>query len=102
MIALVRFIHGLITLFFLACLAYVYYAGIRNEEGLWSWLAMGALLAEGVVVALNHGDCPLGAIHRRFGDDRTFFELVMPRYVAKHAVPFMAGVALIGLVLLLT
>jgi hypothetical protein len=38
---------------------------------------------EGVVVLINNGDCPLGTIHKAVGENRTFFELLLPKKAAK-------------------
>jgi hypothetical protein len=51
------------------------------------------------VVGLNGGDCPLGAVHKRVVDDRTFFELFLPHRYAKRAVPFFTFVTLVGIAL---
>jgi hypothetical protein len=100
-IVLVRSIHTLFTLFFLTCIGTVYYAGITGRTTIWAYLAAVSLVVEGLVVGLNHGDCPLGFIHHKVGDEKTFFELLLPRQAAKRAVPVLGVVAGIGIALLL-
>lgn len=98
----VRSVHAALSLFFLSCLAYLYYAVVARKRGRTVWFAVGALLLEGAVVSLNNGDCPLGPVHRRYGDDKTFFELFVPKRIADRAVPFFAAItvlALVGLIL---
>lgn len=97
----IRALHTLLSLFFLSCLGYVYYAGIRRKRGRLLWGAAGALVLEGTVVSVNGGDCPLGPVHRRFGDEKTFFELFVPAPVARRAVPFFAAVAIAGFAMVL-
>ena len=97
----VRSVHGALSLFFLSCLAYIYYAVVTRKRSRLLWFAIGALLLEGAVVSVNNGDCPLGTVHRRYGDDKTFFELFVPRRMADRAVPFFTAVAVLGLALLL-
>ncbi len=99
-IMLVRSLHGAITAFFLSCMGVLFYAGITGEQQFAGWVAAALLAGEGVVVGLNGGDCPLGGVHRRVGDDRTFFELLMPAPLAKRAVPALGGLAALGIVLL--
>ena len=101
MILLIRSIHGLITLYFLSCIGLIYYAGITRQASVLAYLAAASLVIEGIVVILNHGDCPLGAVHHRVGDDKTFFELFLPRLMAKRAAPVIGIVAMIGIGLLL-
>jgi hypothetical protein len=99
MVLLIRLIHGAITAFFLGCLGYVYYAAISRRRSRLLAAAMVALAVEGVVVYGNGGECPLGPVHRRVGDDRTFFELFVPPQVARYAVPFLGAVAGFGMLL---
>jgi hypothetical protein len=100
-ILLVRAVHGLITLFFLSCIGTVYYAGITHQASVWAFLAAAFLVLEGSIVTFNHGNCPLGAIHHKVGDDKTFFEIFLPERLAKRAVPVLGVVAAIGIILLL-
>jgi hypothetical protein len=61
-----------------------------------------ALAAEGVLVAANGGDCPLGPLQQRVGDPVPLFELVLPPRAARIAVPVLGAVAAGGFVLLAT
>ena len=101
MVFLVRTIHGFISLFFLICIAYIYYAGVTNRKGLLAYLAIASVLVEGVIVTLNRGDCPLAGIHRRYGDNLAFFELFLPKRAAKLAIPFLGLVSAIGFILVI-
>ncbi|HEY5625207.1 MAG TPA: hypothetical protein VIT93_01830 [Dehalococcoidia bacterium] len=101
MILLVRLLHGALTAFFTACIGYVYYAALTRRSGRLLWGAIGALAVEGVVVVSNGGDCPLGAVHHRYGDERDFFELIMPRRLSRRAVPVLGVIAITGVILAL-
>lgn len=101
MVLLVRLLHGALTAFFLTCIGYVYFAALSRRSGLLLWGAIGALTLEGAVVITNNGDCPLGAVHRRYGDERDFFELLMPRRLSERAVPVLGVVAVTGVILAL-
>jgi hypothetical protein len=67
-------VHSLFALYFISCIGYVYYA------------------------ALDGGDCPMGPIQRRLGDESTFFELFLPPRLARLAVPFLGAVTGVGFV----
>jgi len=101
MIYLVRTLHGIITVFFLSCIIYIYYSGITNQKTTLAYIAVAFIFIEGLVVTLNKGICPLGPLHKMFGDQKTFFELFLPKPVAKKAVPFLGAVAFIGFLLLI-
>jgi hypothetical protein len=92
--------HGLIAAGFLAAIGYVWICAIRGRRGRLLAPALGALAAEGVLVAANRGDCPLGGLGERIGDPVPLFELALSPRAAKRAVPVLGAVALGGVALL--
>jgi hypothetical protein len=54
-----------------------------------------------VVFVLNKGDCPLIYIQRKIGDDTPFFNLLLPAKLAKQAVPTLAKLTWVGVILLI-
>src|SRR6266496_1582529 len=98
-----RVFHGILTVYFTLCLLYLYVVGITgNVDGTLFILAALSLGAEGMAVfAFNRGDCPLIHIQRKIGDDKPFFELLVPRHLAKLAIPVFAVLTVIALVLIL-
>jgi hypothetical protein len=100
MVAALRVFHGLICAIFLGCVAYVYYAAYTDTLDVWALVAAGTLLSEGVVLMLNDWRCPMGHLHRRYGDDKSFFELFFPARAARLVIPVVAVVSVIGFGLL--
>jgi len=92
--------HALIAVGFLASIAYVWWCALSGRRGPLLRAAVASLAAEGVVVAANHGDCPLGAVGERIGDPVPLFELVLPQRLARRAVPALGAVTAGGLALL--
>jgi hypothetical protein len=92
--------HGVISLVFLSCIAVVYLGAWRGRADTVTLAAVGALCVEGALVLLSGGNCPLGPLLRRLGDDTPFFELLLPPRAAKLAVPILAAVSVVGAVLL--
>ena len=100
-VTLVRLLHGAISAFFIACIGCVYYSAVTGRRNRYLFPAIAAVAGEGAVVLANGGKCPLGGAHRRYGDDRDFFELFLPYRLSRHAVPFLGAVTVIGIVLAL-
>jgi hypothetical protein len=92
--------HGLISALFLACIAVIYLGAWSGQANVLTYLALAALGIECILVLLSGGNCPLGPWLRRLGDDKPFFELFLPRRVAKAAVPTLGAIAVIGAVAL--
>ncbi|PIX72619.1 hypothetical protein COZ39_02715, partial [Candidatus Roizmanbacteria bacterium CG_4_10_14_3_um_filter_33_21] len=73
-----------------------------NTRSTLLYIALMAVYIEGFIVfILNKGDCPLFYFHKKFGDDKYFFELFFPKNIAKKVIPTVAVITLIGLGLLL-
>ena len=85
--------HAVIAVGFLFSIGYVWWCAITRRRGPLLCGAVGALIAEGVLVAANRGDCPLGPLGDRIGDEVPLFELVLPRRAAKAAIPVLGAVA---------
>jgi len=98
-----RILHGLVTIYFMLCLLYLYTVGLTgNVNGILFTLAILSLAIEGIAVfALNRGDCPLIHIQRRVGDNKPFFELFLPPKLAKQAIPIFALLTVIAVLIIL-
>lgn len=101
MIVVARSIHTLIALIMFASMAVVYYSAISETYDILLYLASGALLIEGIVITLNKGDCPLSYLQRKYGDDKAFFELFLPKSIAKQMFRFNFVVIAVGYIVLL-
>jgi hypothetical protein len=95
-----RVAHGAVTVGFLGAITYVWWCALTRRRDRWLRLAVSALVTEGVVVAANHGDCPLGPLQARFGDPVPLFELALSPTAARRAVPTLGLVTTAGLILL--
>lgn len=96
-----RVIHGICSLYFVGCLAYLYYSVVYFKPNLLLAIAIISLGIEGFLVfILNKGNCPLIHIQRKIGDDKPFFELFLPHNLAKRAMPMFAVLTWIAVILL--
>ncbi|MEW5993788.1 MAG: hypothetical protein AB1744_05255 [Candidatus Zixiibacteriota bacterium] len=100
MIYLVRVFHTIVGLFFIGCIIYVYYCALTGRATREAYIAIGVLVFEGLIVFLSGRRCPLAFLHRRFGDERGFFDLFLPDPLVPFAYPTLAVVALFGIALL--
>jgi hypothetical protein len=96
MITLLRVIHSLIALVMIASIAALYYSAATQTYGIWLWLAVGALVMEATVVAANKGDCPFSLLSKKYGDTKGFFELFLPKRIAKEMFKVNAGIIAVG------
>lgn len=95
-----RAAHAGIAVGFLAAIAHVWACALTGRRDPLLRVAVAALTLEGVVVAANGGDCPLGPLQARLDDPVPLFELVLSPRAAKRAVPVLGAVATAGIALL--
>ena len=95
-----RTFHAAIAAEQLFAIAYVWWCAITGRRGRLLRVAAASLIGEGVLVAANRGDCPLGGVQERLGDPVPLFELVLSPSAAKRAVPTLGAIAGAGLVLM--
>jgi hypothetical protein len=93
--------YAVIAVEMLLAIAYVWWCALSGRrDRLLLRMAAASLIGEGVLVAANHGDCPLGGLQERLGDPVPLFELVLSARAAKQAVPTLGAITAAGLVLL--
>ena len=95
-----RLAHAGIAAVFLAAIAHVWACALTGRRDPLLRVAVAALTLEGVVVAANGGDCPLGPLQDRLDDPIPLFELVLSPRAAKRAVPVLGAIAAAGIALL--
>jgi hypothetical protein len=84
----------------LLAIAYAWWCALSGRRDRLLHVAAASLIGEGVLVAANHGDCPLGGLQERLGDPVPLIELVLSPRAAKRAVPTLSAITAAGLVLL--
>ena len=92
-----RGFHAALALGFLGAIAEVWRAALSGRRSPRTTAAAAALAAEGALVAANGGDCPLGPLGDRIGDEVPLFELALPPRAAKAAVPVLGVIAVAGI-----
>jgi hypothetical protein len=95
-----RAFHAAIAIVMLLAIAYVWWCALSGRRDRLLRTAAASLIGEGVLVAANHGDCPLGGLQERLGDPVPLFELILSPRAAKWAVPTLGAITAAGLALL--
>jgi hypothetical protein len=93
-------VHRLIATGFGPAIGDVWWCALTGRRGRFLEPAIAALVAEGVLVVANRGDCPLGPLGDHIGDPVPLFELVLSPRAARRAVPSLAAATAVGLGLL--
>jgi hypothetical protein len=94
-----RAAHAAVAAGFLFAIGYVWWCALSGRRGRLLRVTATALVAEGLFVAANRGDCPLGPLQDRLGDPVPLFELVLSPAAAKRAVPVLGAISAAGIAL---
>jgi len=101
MIFVVRFFHTLLSILLLIAIGIVYYAGFTDYQSTGVVVALAALITEGILLYLYHGTCPLVFWHRKYGDHKSFYDLFLPKKLAKSVSTTIIVIGAIGVLILL-
>lgn len=98
---IIKILHTAIWAVFVAIIAYVVWCGITGNISAYSWLAAGAVVAEGIVLLLFKGSCPLTVVARRYSTSTAEnFDIYLPNWLAKYNKVIFTTVFLLGVVLM--
>lgn len=95
-----RTLHFILVIIFAWCIISVYYYGLTDTFDSVLYIAVGILFSEAVALIINRFNCPMEYLHRRVGDDKRFFDHFFPSPVVPWVIPAVAGITLIGFLLL--
>ena len=98
----IKLAHTLIWAFFVAVIFYILYTGIVNNVTLYTWIGIGLIIGEGLVLFLFKWSCPLTVLARRYSDSqKDNFDIFLPNSLAKHNKTIFTTIFLIAVLLVL-
>ena len=101
-LTVVKVVHTLIWLFFVAAIFYILYSGISNKITITTWIAIGLIIAEGVVLVMFRMFCPLTLIARKYTDsEKDNFDIYLPNWLARYNKIIFTTIYLVGVIIVL-
>lgn len=98
----IKLLHTLIFWLLSACVVYALYSGIAGSVTLWTWVAVGLLLIESVVLVAFGWICPLTLLAERQGAIRgSVADIFLPKWLADRIFPICGTAYGIAVVLIL-
>jgi len=95
----VKVIHTLVFWVLSVCVLYALYSGVTDAITGWTWVAVGLVLIESVVLAAFGWTCPLTILTERLGAARgSVTDIFLPKWFADRIFPIcgtLYGVALL-------
>jgi hypothetical protein len=101
-LTLVKITHTIIWLVFVAIICFVVWTGWTGNISIYSWLAVTAVIGEGLVLAIFKWKCPLTVIARKYSDSTSDnFDIYLPNWLAKYNKLIFTSIFCIWLAMML-
>ena len=98
----IKWVHTLIWLFFVVVIFYILYSGIFNVINTYTWIGMGLIVGEGIVLLVFNMFCPLTVMARKYSDsEKDNFDIFLPNWLAKYNKLIFTTLYVIGLIIVL-
>ena len=98
----VKVVHTLIFWVLSACVLYALFSGVADSITSWTWVAVGLVLLESVVLAASGWTCPLTILTERLGAARgSVTDIFLPKWLADRIFPICGTTFGIALLLIL-
>ena len=98
----IKLVHTFIFWVLNLCVAYALFSGVSDRITMWTWVAVGLLFLESVILAVSGWTCPLTTLAERSGAVRgSVSDIFLPRWFADRIFPIcgtLYGIALLMLV----
>ena len=99
---LIKSIHTIIWIVFVMIIVFILWSGISSNISGYSWMAVGVVLAEMLILVIFKGSCPLTKIARKYSDSLSDnFDIYLPNWLAKYNKQIFGILFFIGLALML-
>ncbi len=96
----IKLIHTIIWVFFVSIIFYILYCGITGPIDLYTYVAIGLVVLEGVTLVIFSMYCPLTIIARRYSDsDKDNFDIYLPNWLAKYNKQIFTAIYLAAVLL---
>jgi hypothetical protein len=84
-----------------ACVLYTMYSGAANHVTPWTWVAVGLVLLEGIVLVSFGWICPLTLLAERLGAPRgSIVDIFLPKWFADRIFPICGTAFLLACILI--
>lgn len=98
----IKLVHTAIFWVLSLCVLHALYSGIADRVTLWTWVAVGLLLFESVVLVASGWVCPLTLLAERQGAaDGSVSDLFLPKWFSDRIFPVCGTLFAVALALIL-
>lgn len=101
-LTIIKVIHTLIWLFFVSVIFYILYSGITNTINQYTWVAIGLVIFEGIVLLIFKMFCPLTLVARKYSTSKKDnFDIFLPVFIARYNKQIFTSIYVIGVLIVI-
>jgi len=98
----IKLIHTIIWAFFVFIIFYILFAGIFDIINVYTFIAIGLVMIEGLILLLFGWRCPLTVVGEKYTDDHEIgFDIFLPKWIAKNNKSILGALFGIGAVIVI-
>lgn len=98
----IKLIHTFIWVIFVAVIFYVVYSGVTDRLTTYTWIGIGLVIGEGLVLLLFKMSCPLTVMARNYSNSqKDNFDIFLPNWLARYNKLIFTTIFMLGLILVL-
>lgn len=98
----IKLLHTLVWLFFVFIILYIVYSGLTDQITFFTWIAIGLVVVEGLVLLIFKMFCPLTLIARKYSDSKKEnFDIFLPNWLAKYNKVIFTSIYIFGVILVI-
>ena len=81
----IKILHTAIWVFYNVVIFYLLYAVITNKIDRWTWICIGLIVLEGIILLVFKSICPVTLIARKYSNSREpNFDIYLPNWLARY------------------
>jgi hypothetical protein len=98
---LIKTVHTLIWVFFNCVIVHLFYAAIADKVSVLTFIGIGLVVAEGLLLMLFANHCPLTLIARKYSTNSAAnFDICLPEWLAKYNK--LIYTCILGIIIIIT
>lgn len=98
----VKLIHTIIWIFFNIVIFYLLYTAVTGNINVWTWICLGIIILEGVVLLVFKNMCPVTVVARKYSDStKENFDIFLPNWLAKYNKIIYTTIVAVAVILII-
>jgi hypothetical protein len=97
----IKFVHTVVFWMLSLCVVYALLSGLTDRITAWTWIAVGLVMLESIVLAAFGWTCPLTLLAERQGAARgSVADIFLPKWFADRIFPICGSTYVFALILI--